>query len=819
MQISQLELNNFGKHSHKLINFLTGSNLIIGPNYSGKSTIMRAIGISLYGNRMTPIPTKLLVRKGAKDFHLKLTIAAAPVNLIVERTSVNSSITREGEGSPYVVGHTQVNEEITRLVQMSRDTFRKVFMSEQGSPQQLLAMEGAELQRFVESVTELDDLDAMQKLAGQKAVKAKTQAETLESLMLSDGDYTTKKELVTQLVAQLESGLKEQAIVEESHAMVKCELENLQAEVGKAIDVNRAAEKWYAGKEAVKNQIAARPEQELVDTSDLEVQADQLKSKVSLLEQEIKSDRALCQQWAIYSSELASLTAGNAELASKNLSLIDESEIALCRVSISSLESDIAGAKVLNEKWVAASQQLEKTSAELASAKAALQSHGAEKIVPDIAVEERVYEELSAQCLTMSNDKANIQKVLEESECPTCKRPWDEHFDREAKEQEFESLVVKLKTLLSDRAAALVELDNAKRNRETCQAHNAKYNSLHSHVVYCELKLAEADDAIKQLKPKVPEDQLAEWSSFLQEHKVNLEKYLKHNSDTAMELARLRKYEEQLAALVEPSTPKPTDVEVDAKAMLLSSTRESLAKCSSVLTELTTKNTMAQASNSVRVTLLNKLKDYPDALDPKVVDVKPLLDKSAALSSQVDTFGNALRNIVATNTSIKLDLQPLQSEVANHESYISKRAEALEQAKLSSYLGNLISTHREAFMAKAQSTLFEVASEFARLSSDGDIQEILVHDGSISYKENDQVFPKDTASGSQKSMMGLGMKLGIANLINSDFDTFLLDEVSADMSEDISLKCMGALDMLCANSITITHRPMDVAGNVISLGA
>jgi DNA repair exonuclease SbcCD ATPase subunit len=121
-------------------------------------------------------------------------------------------------------------------------------------------------------------------------------------------------------------------------------------------------------------------------------------------------------------------------------------------------------------------------------------------------------------------------------------------------------------------------------------------------------------------------------------------------------------------------------------------------------------------------------------------------------------------------------------------------------------------------MAKAQATLFEVASEFARLSSDGDIQEVLVHEGNISYKENDQIFPKDTASGSQKSMMGLGMKLGIANLINSDFETFLLDEVSADMSEDISLKCMGALDMLCANSVVITHRPMDVAGNVIDLG-
>jgi DNA repair exonuclease SbcCD ATPase subunit len=98
------------------------------------------------------------------------------------------------------------------------------------------------------------------------------------------------------------------------------------------------------------------------------------------------------------------------------------------------------------------------------------------------------------------------------------------------------------------------------------------------------------------------------------------------------------------------------------------------------------------------------------------------------------------------------------------------------------------------------------------------MEEVLLQDGNITYREAGRVHGKRRASGAQRTIIGLGLKLGLVRLVPSNFDCLILDEVSADMCPEVSMRCMLAINSFCGQTIAVTHRSLDVAGNVIELG-
>ncbi len=790
--------------------------MIVGPNYSGKSTIMRALAVGLFGNRMTTIPTKLMIRRGAKDFNIKIKLTAQSGSVYIQRTSVNSSITREAESSPYVVGHTQVNDEVRRLMQMSRDTFRKVFMSEQGSPQQLLAMEGAELQRFVESVTELDDLDAMQKLAGQNLTQYKAKAETLSGLLMQDDALVKAKADLADYTVQRNKAIQVKDSLESSRAELSAKADNLQAELSKAVEQNKAAEKWWANKNPLLQQIEARPELELIDVSLLESNLTEASQTVKSCAEVLQGKADLVREWDSYTKTKSAYEVELEELLSKDLTLVPEDAITKLEDDITGLRSFINNQTLVKERYDNQTSLVESLAVGVEAERVELLGMHP-RALPDLTSLNASVENILAKISGLTATETQLSSLLHDSECPTCHRPFDANFDKGKVTLALDECQ---KTLVEARQELHVEgkkLSDLTQELHASEEFNAKLTRRHQGLIEVASKLKTAEDTLANMAKPTSDEELAKARDQIKVYDVALNSAKVNNSEKTFFLGRVEKAELSLVQLKPPVEDKPDQYVVDKAEADLSLAREVLTAVSNRLTEATTKNELAKASNSVRSTLLKKLESYPDALDPKPVDVEPVSILLKAAVDELSAVSTSLRECEASVSNLNLMMQPLTSEIALDEKYRKDSESHARQAKLYSSLVNLISTHRDQFMARAQAALFEVASEFVRLSSGGDIQEVLVHDGSISYRENDQIFPKDTASGAQKSMIGLGMKLGVSNLIHSDFDTFLLDEVSADMSEDISLSCMSALDMLCPNAVVITHRQMDTAGNVIQL--
>lgn len=817
MQLSQVEINNFGKHAHKVIDFLPGSNMIVGPNYSGKSTIMRALAIGLYGNRMTSIPTKLLVRKGAKDFNITIKLSSVSEGVVIQRTSVNSSITRQGESSPYVVGHTQVNDEVRRLMQMTRDTFRKVFMSEQGSPQQLLAMEGAELQRFVESVTELDDLDAMQKLAGQTLAKAKAQAETLSGLLMNEEALVKAKADLADYSSQLFKANELKVMLDSSRAELASKADNLQADLSKAVEQNKAAEKWWASKNPILQQIEARPELDILDLTALESSLTSANQTVKERAEDLQALTNLNQEWDSYTKTKTAYEIELADLLSKDLTLVPEDALIKLEEDITGLRSFINNQTLVKERYNNQLSLVDYSSKSLVQEKLTLSEMGELKVVPDLSGTKKVVDYLNSSITELRSKEHQLKSLIHNSECPTCHRPFEEGFDKVKVTKDLYDCQQALESTITELDTELMELSGLTKELQAAEEFNARLQRKKEEVESIGARLKSAEEALSAMVKPTGEEELTKANEQIKVYEAALNTSRVNNAEKAFFIDRLAKAKLSFSELKTPLKEKPDDLVIAKAEVDLKTAREVLGAVSNRLTEAKTKNELAKASNAVRSTLIKKLESYPDELDPKSIDIEPVSILLKAAVDELSSVSASLRECEACIADLNLSIQPLNSEIALDDRYRKDCDVHAGQAKLYASLVNLISTHRDQFMARAQATLFEVASEFVRLSSGGDIQEVLVHDGSISYRENDQVFPKDTASGAQKSMIGLGMKLGISNLIHSDFDTFLLDEVSADMSEDISLSCMTALDMLCPNAVVITHRHMDTAGNVITL--
>ena len=73
MYLRSLYLKNFRAYSEEHISFSPGVNLILGPNASGKTTLLEAIYLLMSGRSFRTTQTKELIREGADSFYVEAT--------------------------------------------------------------------------------------------------------------------------------------------------------------------------------------------------------------------------------------------------------------------------------------------------------------------------------------------------------------------------------------------------------------------------------------------------------------------------------------------------------------------------------------------------------------------------------------------------------------------------------------------------------------------------------------------------------------------------------------------------------------------------
>ena len=114
MNIKTLELSNFQKHEHLLLNFTEGVNVIVGSTDCGKSTIIRAIRWVFYPGELRGD----VVRKdGTKKTSVKITLDNKAVIERIKTNVVNSyKLTIDGKETEYNATGNTLPEDIQKVI-------------------------------------------------------------------------------------------------------------------------------------------------------------------------------------------------------------------------------------------------------------------------------------------------------------------------------------------------------------------------------------------------------------------------------------------------------------------------------------------------------------------------------------------------------------------------------------------------------------------------------------------------------------------------------------------------------------------------------
>jgi exonuclease SbcC len=217
MQIARIRLVNFRQHADTTLTFEAGLTGIIGPNGSGKTTILEAIAWAMYGTQAVRGTRDSIRRRNAPPrsrVEVELEFGLGGHRYRVERSLQSAALYLDGDPAPIANSPGAVTDKVTRVLGMTRDEFFNTYFTGQKELAIMAAKSAPDRARFLSQVLGYERLATVQvKLKEERsALKASlTTAETglidLERLKEEERGASSRMELADRMLAMARSGI------------------------------------------------------------------------------------------------------------------------------------------------------------------------------------------------------------------------------------------------------------------------------------------------------------------------------------------------------------------------------------------------------------------------------------------------------------------------------------------------------------------------------------------------------------------------------------------------------------------------------------
>ena len=762
MELMHLSTTNFKKLGTFECDFTKGLNVIAGDNAQGKSTTLQAIEAALFGVTVVPGKKENIPTWGQTKFSLMLRFKLAPGNEFYEltRTGTTAKLIRKlhVDGPGVLKGDEIVANGSTPVTAMVED---------------LLGLSAKDWNLFVQSKqgssAGILDFGAaalnrkVEEFAGVDLIdKVQAEAQRMATLNTSHADANTvSEEYIAQAGAEQQAAIEAHQVATANVAGAEQELEDqgsFTLEKPPATDALRQA---IRDVDTLSNEISIAEVQVKHATQRVTETAARVEGKV-------EGDAAALQ------AELQQIKNSGGELAVQEKSFQQEADHRKA-VQQDTDESDLT----LNTRQVEFTANWAEFDEDELQAEVTL----LDKSIPAAETD------LAARQEEVGKAKGawdNLAMLSDGAVCPTCNRAKEEHDPVKLAAEAAEARVY-----WEGRKASVAELQKgitaSKTRRTELQDKLAAYN-----------KAAAAVDAAAE--------------GF---------------KENTADLAKLRKAEDiqkdldtATAAL---TASREAYAELNAKFKGVNEANEQLAADRRALNKAEEELLMAQQD-------LDKLNADLEALPEPPTDeelaaaVKAESDYQLALTNFNSEKQRLTFAVTEAKSALKFAEQSLataEGKCQQHKDAAVKALEFTTLAKKYSRLVQFLRDRRQAYLVEVWDTIMGVASKLVRIASKDTITAISNDEGEFFYVEDGTLAPTASASGAQKAMIGVSLRVGLARALYGKDSLLSFDEPTESCREHNAASLAAMIAGSAKQVLLITHRETDqaLAQNIINVGA
>lgn len=481
-------------------------------------------------------------------------------------------------------------------------------------------------------------------------------------------------------------------------------------------------------------------------------------------------------------------------------------------------------------------------------------------VVVDVAALQLQLDEAKAAGTQLATEERELQAQLAASKA--VKQTADEadllldtrQVEHNAKWRDFEPDDSDSNIELATKNVAAAELALAARQEEVGKAKGAYDNLLKlSDGATCPTcnrakedhdpaKLAAEAEAAKVLWQQAQES-VADIQKDLSHHRLELKNATTRRAEYEASIVKLDEAIEAdkvaKAALEGVKTVKVIEGWLEKQAADLATSRNTYAEINAKLKGATEANAVYEREHAALVTTTAALATAKGGLQTlndelEALPEPPTPEEIAAAEKAERDYQEALSNFNARKQALTFAVTEAKSELRFQEQLqrtakeqlqelLNSAAKSLESAILAKKYARLVQflrDRRQQYLKEVWDTIMGVATRLVRTASKDTITKVANDEGEFFYEEEGVLAPTASASGAQKAMIGVSLRVGLARALYGKDSLLSFDEPGESCREHNAASLAAMIAGSAKQVLLITHRETDqaLAQNIINVG-